>query len=837
MSPLTASVAVPAPVRRLFTYSVPPELRPQCRRGVRVVVPFGRRKLTGYLIEVAQAPEGGAHGIALRPLERVLDADPVLDEAMLELTRWAADYYVASWGEMIRAALPGLKAAVHRVVSISPAGRRALRGAGGGLVDASPPDVMRDPLAREVLGIVSEFADRRGAAMRLADLKRRIGGRLREAMLSRLRRAGLLEVSEVAVGSGPRPRVEDFAVLREGPAPPERGAERPIRPRGRRQQALLALLRERGGRAAVPELLKGCGADRSTLRSLERQGLVCVEEVEAPRRPLALDSPPGDATPQEPTPEQREALETIASMLDGRRFATCLIHGATGSGKTEVYLRAIEAALASGRRSLYLVPEIGLTPLLARRMRARFGDVLALLHSGLSEGERYDEWRRIREGRASVVLGARSAVFAPIPGLGLIVVDEEHDASYKQDEYPRYNGRDLAVLRGKMADAVVVLGSATPSVESYRRALLGRCRLLRMPTRIGGAGMPAVERIDMRREFEELGREPILSRRLAAAIDDRLRRREQTLVLLNRRGFSTFVLCRACGEPIHCRRCSIAMTLHLKQQRLRCHYCDDSRRVPACCPACGSGHLHFGGTGTERLEQVLRARFPSARVARMDRDTVSGRGAVEGILTRVERGQIDILLGTQMIAKGHDFPNVTLVGVLAADALLGRPDFRAGERTFQLLSQVAGRSGRRDRPGEVIVQAYYSDHHAIRYAAEHDFEGFARKELAYRRVLSYPPYSALAVVLVKDRRFERAKGGAGIVARILRGLGSRSLQVLGPAPAPLERLRGEYRVQVLVKAGDRREMQETLPRLLAELDRRKVRLEDLVIDVDPTSTL
>jgi primosomal protein N' (replication factor Y) (superfamily II helicase) len=827
MSDLVVSVAVPRPVRRLFSYSVPPGLAPRARRGVRVVVPFGRGKETAYLIDREAATDPSA--IPLKPIEAILDPEPVLDEAVLELTRWAAEYYVASWGEMIRCALPGMKATLHTVVGISSEGRRALQGMGGVLSDASLPAVAREPEARVILGLLAQFCGERTASMRLADLKRRAGPRFKVSVLTRLQRAGLIDTARIATGSGPRARLEEHAVLLHPEAAP---------PAGARRRRLLDALRSATGRVPVPQLLRLARSDRAALRALQEAGLVRIDREEVARRPPSLELPPGaPAERPEPTPDQSRAIEAIGALLAQRRFATCLLHGVTGSGKTEVYLRSIEATIAAGRRAIYLVPEIGLTPLLARRLRGRFGEVLALLHSGLSEGERYDEWRRIREGRVRVVLGARSAVFAPLPELGLIVVDEEHDASYKQGETPRYNGRDLAVMRGKMAEAVVVLGSATPSVESYWRASRGRHRLLTLPRRIGTAGLPPVERVDMRHEFQEVGRESILSRRLLAALGERLQRREQSLVLLNRRGFSTFVLCRACGEQLTCRRCSITLTLHLRERRLRCHYCDDHRAVPAACPACGAGPLHFGGTGTERLEEVLRGHFPEARIERMDRDTVRGRGAVEDILTRVERGSIDILLGTQMIAKGHDFPNVTLVGVLAADALLGLPDFRAGERTFQLLAQVAGRSGRGSQQGQVIVQAYDADHHAVRAACEHDFDAFARRELAFRRAMNYPPYSALALLLLKDRVQDRARAAAGTVAQVLRRLQGRSLTVLGPAPAPLERLRGVYRVQVLVKAHNRRAMQETLAEMLREMDRLQVRLPDLTIDVDPMSTL
>jgi len=830
MTILRASVAVPRPVRRLFTYSIPPALAPRCRPGVRVVVPFGRHKLTGYLLSLMEGEQPGSSPKSLRPIEQVLDPEPVLDGTILEVVRFAADYYVASLGEMIRCALPGMKAQVRRVVSVTERGRRALEAGGGVLVDASLPRIASDPRGREILGVVAEFNSGRGAAIRLDDLRRRVGPRFTTRTLENLRAAGFLEVAEVAATAGPRPRLEEEAVLvaHDVTAAGAKGA---------RRRRLLELLGEAGGRRSVPGLLRDSGASRSVLRALETLGLIAIESREALRRPASFELPLQTPATLRPTSAQKAAIDAIAGALSTRSFTTFLLHGVTGSGKTEVYLRAIETAIRSGRKALYLVPEIGLTPLLARRMRSRFGEVLGLLHSGLSDGERYDEWRRIRNGRVEVVLGARSAVFAPIPDLGLVIVDEEHDTSYKQDEHPRYNGRDLAIMRAKMSRAVVVLGSATPSMETYVQAERGRYRMLALPGRIGPAGLPRVERIDMRREFEEVGRESVLSRRLLSALEERLRRGEQSLILLNRRGFSTFVLCRSCGEPIQCRNCSIPMTWHLRHRRLRCHYCDDTREQPVTCPACGSSHLYYGGTGTERLETILRTVLPTARVQRLDKDTARGRGSVEEMLTRVERGEIDILLGTQMIAKGHDFPNVTLVGVLAADALLGLPDFRAGERAFQLLAQVAGRSGRGDREGEVIVQAYDADHHAIRFACEHDFAGFAARELAYRRAMNYPPYAALAAILVRDRVFDRARARAEEVGLILRGRSERSLQVLGPAPAPLERLRGEYRVQLLIKAAGRKELRNALGRMLHELEGRKVRSESLAIDVDPMTTL
>jgi primosomal protein N' (replication factor Y) len=731
-----ADVAVPGPLRRLFSYEVPESLRGACRPGTRVLVPFGRRRLTGVVVGVDEGPPPEGQSFTLKPIDRALDAVPALDSEILDLTRWASDYYAASWGDMIRAALPGQAAPQRTETWVVPA-------------DAS----LRPPGA----------------------------------------------------------------------------------PRGPRQAAVLRALA--ASAAGVPA--REAGAGPATLAAMARRGWVRLEKRIVARRPpvLRANDAPRPSPALTPTPAQEEALQALRTALGERTFRPFLLFGVTGSGKTEVYLRAIESALAAGRTALYLVPEIGLTPLLARRMRERFGDTLALMHSGLSEGERQDEWRRIRSGTVKMVLGARSAVFAPLESPGLIVVDEEHDASYKQDEHPRYNGRDLALLRGQRASAVVVLGSATPSVESYQRALQGKVGLLRLAGRVGGASLPLVHRVDMRREFEETGTDRVLSRRLLQALGERLGRGEQSLVLLNRRGFSTFALCRACGKPIECRACSISMTFHLRERRLRCHYCSQERPVPSTCPDCGGGPLHFGGTGTERLEATLRSHFPGARLARMDRDTVRGRGAVDDLLGRVERGEIDILAGTQMIAKGHDFPNVTLVGVLAGDALLGFPDFRAGERTFQLLAQVAGRSGRRSTPGEVIVQAFDPDHHAVRAACQHDYEGFARDELKFRRALHYPPWSVLALLVFRARDYETALARAGGVARHLKAAADSGVQVLGPAPAPLERLRGEYRVQVLLKARHRPDLRRAIAAAAEAVEQAGLRTDAVTFDVDPVSTL
>src|SRR5208283_3603924 len=485
-------------------------------------------------------------------------------------------------------------------------------------------------------------------------------------------------------------------------------------------------------------------------RSLARKGLVSLkpETMPPPASPVrarhALNA------------RQQAAFEQIRDAILTRQFQTFLLHGVTGSGKTEVYLNAIQAVVEQGRGALLLVPEIALTPAMAGQFFSRFGDRVAILHSAFTDVERSEQWRRIRSGAASVVVGTRSGVFAPVRNLGLIVVDEEHDGSYKQEENPRYNGRDVAIVRAQSANACVVLGSATPSLESRYNAEREKYTLLELPGRIEERPMPTVELIDMRQEFLETRQQATFSRKLLEGIGARLENGEQTIVLLNRRGFSSFVACRACGERVNCMNCSLTLTYHKRDRRLLCHYCGYAEKVPSVCPKCQSEHIYFLGLGSEKVEEELHRAFPTARIARLDRDTVTGKRQYETILNEFREGNYDVLVGTQMIAKGHDIPNVTLVGVVSADVGLGMPDFRAAERAFQLLTQAAGRAGRGDLPGIVLVQTYNPDHYAIRMAAAHDYQAFYEKELNFRRMMRYPPFSAMANVLVRSEKKEMA---------------------------------------------------------------------------------
>ena len=614
-------------------------------------------------------------------------------------------------------------------------------------------------------------------------------------------------------------------------------------PIGEKQREGLGIL------LAAPEgmrlsALKGRGIDADTVLRLKRRQLVAVRRERIERDPfvglhrhfsVAVKEDEPDA--RTPTPEQSAALGCLAELATMGAFRVALLHGVTGSGKTEVYVRLAHIIHGQGRSVIVLVPEIALTPAVASVFRASFGDRVAIQHSGLPDGERHDQWQRIRRGDVSIVVGTRSAVFAPLPRLGLIIVDEEHDASFKQEESPRYHGRDVAIVRARQAGALVVLGSATPAVETYQNALGGRYERITLERRIFERPLAAVRIVSMRQEYAARGPDIILSGLLDAAIDQRLQRGEQSLVLLNRRGLATAVFCRQCAGTLECPNCSVSLTVHTGRRgllRARCHYCNYSVVVPRACPQCAGPYLERAGFGTERVEAEIKARWPDARVARLDRDTARRRDAVPTLLGQVARGDIDVLVGTQMIAKGHDFPRVTLVGVISADVGLGLADFRAAERTFQLLTQVAGRAGRGDVAGEAVIQTLYPDHYSIRHACRQDYRAFFEDEIRYRRAMRYPPVVALVNALVRAPTFRQAFEEASEIASGLREAGDDRYRVVGPAPAPLGRLRGEYRVQLFLKGSHRGAMRKAL---LAILRSRKELQKRVMVDVDPLSMM
>jgi primosomal protein N' (replication factor Y) len=584
------------------------------------------------------------------------------------------------------------------------------------------------------------------------------------------------------------------------------------------------------------------GCSDGLLQTLKDKGFIQVEKIPVERSPWG----PGDMenpVKHELTPEQAHALREINQLTEKQEYKSVLLHGVTACGKTEVYLRAIEKLLDQGRTALMLVPEIGLTPQVSNLFRSWFGDKVAILHSRLSSGERFDQWRRIRSGSIRVVVGTRSAVFAPLSSLGLIIVDEEHDSSYKQGDQPRYNGRDTALKRGQIEGAVVILGSATPQLETYNNAVeKGVHFYIPMKERILSRPLPEVSVVDMCEEFRRNGRESSLSETLREKIGLRMQQHEQVMVFLNRRGYASMVLCRSCGYTECCDNCSIRLTYHQDMNRLICHYCGFSKKAPFSCPSCKKQYIHYHGEGTEKIQEELEGFFPDASVDRLDRDTTRRKGGFDSILGRFRRGETDILIGTQMIAKGHDFPGVTLVGVLSGDQGLGRPDFRAVERTFQLLTQVSGRAGRGEKPGEVVIQTYNSGHYGIQSALVQDFELFARKELLTRRRFAFPPYVALASLVTRGRVNDTVKSRAAELGRVLRRLARGSfrdagIRVYGPAPSALEKLEKDYRYQVILKSSSRMQLHALLEKAFAELTEGGFNLSGISVDIDPVDLM
>lgn len=613
----------------------------------------------------------------------------------------------------------------------------------------------------------------------------------------------------------------------------EEGLERLASKAPVQARALKALL-DGGGPVLVSELAGKTGASRDSIRSLEKKGLVEIFRERVFRDPWEGGAA-GVESSLPPTPEQARAIAHLVKLLDGNEFAITLLHGVTGSGKTEVYMQAIDEALKRGRGAIVLVPEISLTPQTVGMFKARFSEKVAVLHSRLGEGERLDEWDRLKTRRARVVVGARSAVFAPVPDLGLIVVDEEHERSYKQEDSPRYHARDVAVARGRIEGAAVILGSATPSVESFSKAAAGGYGLFTLSRRIENRRLPEITIVDMKEENRRSGRMNFFSRRLITAMEARLEKGEQVILFLNRRGYSPVVICGKCGHVQNCPHCSVSLTLHMASRKMLCHLCGAEHKPLRRCPRCGSKSLRLLGAGTQRLESMISKFFPEYRVGRMDSDSMVGKGVHARILGEFTRGEIQILLGTQMIAKGLHVPNVTLVGVISADTALNLPDFRASEQTFQLLTQVSGRAGRGDVPGEVIVQTYAPRHPAIIAARDGDYEAFYRRELAFREELGYPPAKRLVLVTLRGRNEQAVKWFSGQYSKMLAAQAPRGMETLGPAPSPIARVRGYYRWQLVCKGGNGREVNEALKAVSTGL--RAGKNIQILVDVDPVSML
>jgi len=784
-------IALPVPVDSLFSYGVPAALAADASPGRRALVPFGARRATGLIVARSEPPAPGA--APLRPIERVLDPAPVVSPALIQVLIEAAADAFCPVGLALACATPsGSAPRATAGFALTPRGREALA---------------RGAVAREWRPLLAALAD---APRPRSWLARRFPAS--DAPLRALARDGLLAPASVEAAAARPPR-ERIASLAEGVAPdPAALARAP------RQAGLLRTLAARGP-TEVGALLRDEPGGDAALRALAKRGLVRIEE-----RALARDAASALLVEGEPTapplvPEQQAALDAIAGAVHARRAERFLLHGVTGSGKTEVYLRAIAETLAAGRQVLVLVPEITLTHQLVARLQARFGDRVAVLHSALRPGERIAEWRRLLAGATPIAVGARSALFAPLDDLGLVVIDEEQESAYKNEEGFRYHARDLAARRAAAAGCPLVLGSATPSLETRFAAERGELRRLVLPRRIGGRPLPEVELVDLNVERASLprGRKLVLSRALRAALADTLAAGGQAILFLNRRGFSTRVFCFSCGHAESCRHCEVSLVFHAGAGKLRCHYCDYAIDPPDACSSCGAPESALLGIGTERLEEEVRTRFPAARLARLDRDTAGRRGETERVLGALAAGRVDVLIGTQMVAKGHHFPGVRLVGVVAADQTLHFPDFRAAERTFQLLTQVAGRAGRGEAPGRVLVQTFSPDHYAIAPVRTHDYETFYRAELAHRAALSYPPCGHLVHALVSGPDEAETETHAARLVELARRAagcgdgpegGGPALEVLGPAPAPLARLRDRFRFQLLVKGRDGKAVHE-----------------------------
>jgi len=806
--PRFCDVSLPVPLDRAFTYSLPLTLQHRVKAGARVLVPFGPRKLTGVVLRVHDEMADVPVGAPIKDALRLIDPEPVLDNELLALGKWISGYYCSPLGEVLRSMLP-LASDIRsgKLYTLTDAGRDASR------------QLSIQPEAEDTVNQVVQMLSAR--SLSAAYIKKKIP--LADRILKSLERRGWIAVEEVQHDRNPlRAPSSKLRIALTGAEPPGK------LPKAERE--LLAYLALHPGSHNLGDLEPMVRNASQAARSLARRQAVALSP-----EPVFIRAAPIRA-PHELNASQRNAFDLIGAGIATHEFCTFLLYGVTGSGKTEVYLNAIDATLASGRSSLMLVPEIALTPAVAGQFYARFGDRVAILHSAFSDAERADQWRRIRASSASVVVGTRSGVFAPVRNLGLIVVDEEHDASYKQEENPRYNGRDVAIVRAQAANACVVLGSATPSLESRFNAASGKYTLLEIPERIADRPMPTVKIVDMREEFLETRKHAIFSRALIEAIRERLANNEQAMILLNRRGFSTFVACRSCGERVQCVNCSVTLTYHRRDRRLLCHYCGYAEKIPSVCPKCQSEHIHFMGSGSERVEDELHGEFPEAKIARLDRDTVAGKRQFEDILQNFRERHFDILVGTQMIAKGHDIPNVTLVGVVSADVGIGMPDFRAAERTFQILTQVAGRAGRGHLPGMVYLQTINPDHYAIRYAAQQDYAGFFEKELQFRRFMKYPPFAAMANLLIRAAKQEDA-------LRMSTELGHHitpapeNMRIMGPAEAPVQRLKAEFRYQLLIKSGSRKDLNTLLRKARDFARAQKWSATALVIDVDPLTLL
>lgn len=845
-----AKVIVDVPSRetdRPFDYFIPDELNEWIEVGSRVGVPFGRRTVQGFVLSLHRESEMDPS--RMKPIQELLDLMPPLSPDLVELAEWMSRKYACSMISALQVMVPAaLKGKAERYISVAgdESGQGAVSEAAAETGAVRPDGLFAGPelLTGEEEEIVAYV--KAAGQVTLDHLSARFADRAGD--LKGLIRRGILTETQMIKDKVRKKTVKTVAAAVSGEE-----AERALASfsaQARRQKEVLQFLLEVGVPLSLQEVLSTLRVTAGTVAKLAEKGFAVIEDVEVFRDPYRNRQFKG-SEPLERTAEQEVVYRKVTETLDDRSYGVFLLHGVTGSGKTEVYLQTIERCISLGRQAIVLVPEISLTPQMVERFKGRFGGKVAVMHSRLSTGERYDEWRKIREGRVQVAIGARSAVFAPFADLGLIVMDEEHETSYKQEETPKYHARDVAVYRAHQHNAAVILGSATPSLESYHAA---RSQvddnfaplLLEMKQRPSGSHLPGVNIVDMREELRD-GNRSMFSRALHEGIATRLERGEQTVLLLNRRGHSTFVMCRTCGYVAGCPECDISLTYHQKSNNLRCHYCGYAAPAPSICPECNSEHIRYFGTGTQRVEGELAKLFPGIRVIRMDVDTTTEKGSHEKLLQTFREKKGDVLLGTQMVAKGLDFPDVTLVGVIAADTALNFPDFRSAEKTFQLLTQVAGRAGRHQLPGEVFIQTYMPDHYSVIHASRHDYGSFVREELNHRRALHYPPYSRLILVTLSHEKLPLLLRMAENFAGDLRGKAQRlgwygnldrfaaeALDILGPVASPIPRIKNRYRFQCMVKYRGPldavRLVRETAADTLANLRDASLQIS---IDVDP----
>lgn len=801
-------VAVSLPVFKTFHYRIPEKMRGSLQVGMRVLVPFKGRKLTGFSIDLLDQPPKGMEE-KIREVEDLLDEAPLINSSMLRFYRWISDYYLYPLGEVIKTGLPpGLQLKSELILSLTQDGMNAL--AEGGL----------DPIQEKVFKEIG-----RCGRISLKKTMKYFPGEVSRSQLFSWKKKGLLNMETGVEGKEVKPKFEKV-IQYQGGEPPQLLSKK--------QTAILNYVKGKG-EVSYSELNKRFKSPSKSIQWLQSQKLLSLAQREV-CRDLSVRSELKPYPKPEPTSDQEAILSEILKGINSKRFSPFLVYGVTGSGKTEIYLRAIEEVLIQGREAIVLVPEISLTPQLLSRFIDRFGENLALLHSGLGMGERYDQWRRIWKGEVNIALGARSAIFAPFKNIGIIIVDEEHDPSYKQEEKLKYHARDVAVVRAKQAEATLLLGSATPSLESFYNVERGKFRLLNLPERIEGKPLPRVDVVDMKREGG------LLSEKIKSALQKNIEDKRQSLLFLNRRGFANFILCPDCGHTFKCPNCSVTLTYHLRDRTLQCHYCDYQINAPGDCPKCQGHRLQGMGIGTERLEQEIQLLFPEAQVGRMDRDTTSQRRSHLQILKKLESGSIDILVGTQMIVKGHDFPNVTFVGVVSADTSLHFPDFRSGERTFQLLTQVAGRAGRGEVFGEVVIQTFNPDHYSILRAKDHDYIGFYQEEIQYRKALEYPPFSRLINFRLVGNSEKRTKALAEEIGRTGRSLLKRgygkAIELLGPSTAPFAKMRGKFRWQMLAKGKSSPLLHQFAKELASQMEvSMKGKGVHLDIDVDPVFIL